>query len=440
MFLIKLSFLKLIDFIARSMGRGSSRAGFIAGKINFDLARHVNFDQYKVIYVIGTNGKTTSANLITDMFSLNHKVITNREGANLLAGIVTTMIRNLKFNKTFDAEYLIFEVDEKTVKHIVKIIKPNDVVITNFFRDQLDRYGEIDTIIKDIISNINDENINIHLNGCDPLMLDRFKDNVNTYTYYGLDKTTKSIQKQDKIVEIKYCPDCLKPLAYEYYHYGHIGNFKCDCGFMMPELNLALAVDFNDNKLIVDDQTIEFMTNTYPVYFYFNIASSLSVVKKYSDSYISDITTVLSTLELPKGRSQLRQINDHQVYLNLVKNVVGFEETIDYVVDNFKETDLLILFNDNPADGRDVSWIWDTHITSLNECVKNIYIGGIRRYDMAMRFEFDGFDNVTVIDGDEYDVTKQVLSNNQRNLAIISNYTPLVKVARAISDMEEKWF
>ncbi len=440
MFKIKLLILKTIDKIFRMLGRGSSITGYISLKFKFDILNYVNLNNHEVIFVIGTNGKTTTANLISDCLSKNKKVINNSEGANLLAGILTILIRNLGFNQEIDGDIIVLEVDEKTVSQIIKYVKPKKVVITNFFRDQLDRYGEIDSIVADIINTLDDADIEIHLNGCDPLMIHKFRNNSNPIKLYGLDQNDKSTALQNKIVELKYCPKCLKVLDYDYYHYGHIGYYNCVCGFKQNNLDTNLFVDYKNNLIQIDDKEINVDTDKFPLYYYFNIAATISIIKMYDKDYDVIIKDIFKNFKFPKGRSQYFELDDKTIYLNLVKNVVGFEESIDYIIDKFDKTDLLILFNDNYADGRDVSWIWDTHILDLKKHVNNIYIGGIRRYDMAMRFEFDNFDNIHVYDEENlYNLVKDHLSKLDNNLAIISNYTPLVDVSNALNNYMEEY-
>ncbi len=433
MFYIKLAILKVIDILARLKGGGSSFSGYFSIKFNYNLIEKIDLFDTKVIFVIGTNGKTTTANMITESLSYKNKVVSNTEGANLLEGIFTVIYRNVKFNKKVDCDYLVLEVDEKTVSQIIKYIKPDDVVITNFFRDQLDRYGEIDTIVAQIINCIDDPNIEVHLNGCDPLINYKFRNNKNKISYYGLDKTSKSNLTQSKIVELKYCPDCLKKLNYDYYHYGHIGHYNCECGFKQNKLETNLKVDFINDVLTINDNNISITTNKFPLYYYFNVASCVSLIKKYDADYLNHITEILNNFKFPKGRSQVFKQNDRRIYLNLVKNVVGFEETIDYINQEFSGCSLLILFNDNYADGRDVSWIWDTHILELIKNIDHLYIAGTRRYDMAMRFEFENMTNISIIDLNIEEACDSVLLSTNSDLAIISNYTPLEACVKSVN-------
>lgn len=434
MFIFKLLLIRIVDKLAILKGGGSSLAGYVSLKLKFNLMKKVDLSKVNIIFVIGTNGKTTTANMISDGLTSNYRVINNREGANLLAGILTIIYRHLRFNQTIDADFLVLEVDEKTVSQIMEYFKPNHVVITNFFRDQLDRYGEIDSIVQQIISAINDSNITVHLNGCDPLMMYKFRNNINPIKLYGLNETSKSTKIQNKIVELKYCPNCLTKLNYDFYHYGHIGHYNCQCGFKQKELDCILDVDFKHNNIKINNQAIDLNTNEYPLYYYFNIAACASILTEFDQQYISLVKQIFTNFKFPKGRSQVFIKDQRKIYLNLVKNVVGFEETIDYINQEFVNADLLILFNDNYADGRDVSWIWDTHIISLIENIDRVYISGTRRYDMALRFEFEGMENIHVIDLDEALATKEVLEQTSGNLAIISNYTPLAKVSRTLNE------
>ena len=174
----------LISKIFRLMGRGSSISGFIDGKLNINILKSVDYQDKPVIFVLGTNGKTTTSNILHEIISKENKVVANLKGANLESGIKTSLINSLKFDKTIDADYILLEVDEKTLKGIKEYVKPTHILITNFFRDQLDRYGEIDMIINEIIESINELDAKVFLNGNDPLQVFRFEKCTSHIEYY----------------------------------------------------------------------------------------------------------------------------------------------------------------------------------------------------------------------------------------------------------------
>jgi UDP-N-acetylmuramyl tripeptide synthase len=436
MFILKLSILKTVNFIFKSLGRGSSITGHLDKKLKFNIVKEINFEDKPIVFVMGTNGKTTTSNLIASILKEQTSIVTNHEGANLASGIATTLITNLSFNKKLNGDVIVLEVDEKTIDNIIDFIKPNHILITNFFRDQLDRYGEIDMIINRIIKTINTTDAIVHLNGNDPLGIFRFEKCTNQKVYYGLSEHDKVTNVQSKIIEIKYCPHCLEVLNYKYYHYGHIGNYECNkCDFKQMPLENELYINFKEEYIkINDDAIIEFNPNDFPTYYYFNIISAVSIVNALDFEYKNSLITIFKDFKFPKGRNQHITVNDKEIYFNLAKNVVGMEETIEYINDNYEKFDLLIGFNDNYADGLDVSWIWDTKVEVMKKHLNHIYITGTRRYDMAIRFEAENYENITVIE-DISIATKTALDNSGEVLCVISNYTPLIPIDNEI----KKW-
>lgn len=431
---ILLFLLKSIGLILKKSGRGSTLVGYLDIKFNLNIARNINLENKNVIFVIGTNGKTTTANLLSNILANESTVINNIEGANLLSGLLTTLIMNTNYDFTIDADNIVLEVDEKTVKNALSYFKPNHVVITNFFRDQLDRYGEIDTIIDEIIKSLATTDATIHLNGNDPLMVYRFEKVPNKQIFFGLGENKLSTKTQNKIVELKYCPHCLQVLNYNFYHYAHIGNYECEhCDFKQSVLNYNLNVDYENQALVINDFTLPLAVENFPPYFYFNIISAICVLDTINCDWQKHLH-IINTFAFPKGRNKHFSANGKNVYFNLAKNVVGMEESLDYINKYFTgNIDLIIAFNDNFADGTDVSWIWDANMHTITNRLNTLHIVGTRKNDMALRFGYEDFENIVIYD-DIYNGVTTALNKAGNNVAIISNYTPLVTVDKAIKD------
>lgn len=430
MFYIKLLIVKFFIFIGKLTGRGSSLPGLVARKIKLNI-KDIKLGDTKVIYVVGTNGKTTTTNLINKLLvDNNKKVITNSEGANLINGILTILLKNLKFNKTIDCDYVLLEVDENTIKNVVNQINPDYVVITNFFRDQLDRYGEIDIIVNEIKQQLSTTNSTIFINGNDPYVYYQFRE-FNNIKYYGIVSDSDTILDNqlpgnyNKVREIKYCPVCRQELSYQYFYYSHLGLFNCN--------NCQTNIDFN-YKLIntkdgfsINDIKID-TTKQVPMYFMFNIISACSLLLDLNLD-IKTISSVVNDFKFPPGRNQIFTYKGKDLYLNLVKNVVGFEETIDFITSHYDKYDVVICLNDNHADGRDISWIYDVNIDELIKKMDKLYCCGSRAYEMALRFEVNNFDNIEVIEDYKKCLDKSIIEGNKQKI-VITNYTPLSGIVK----------
>ncbi len=436
MFQVKLVSLQTVGKLLKASGRGTSAVGMLDQKLKFNTIEGIKVEDANVIFVMGTNGKTTSANIVSDIISKNQPVINNREGANLVNGILTTLINETKPSGKLNADVLVLEVDEKTLKHVVKFIEPNEVLITNFFRDQLDRYGEIDTIVAEIIDTLGQTNARIHLNANDPLNISKFEKIDNEKVYFGIAKHDKVTYEQDKIVELKYCPKCRTKLHYNFYHYAHIGDYECACGFKTNEINTLLELDYQAKQIKINNQVMDLNVDEYPIYYFYNLIGAVSVVSTLGLSYFDEVKEIFANFVFPRGRSQHFHLENKNIYFNLTKNVVGMEESLEYMLNYYQDEkfDLCIAFNDNYADGLDVSWIWDANMGVVKEHVENVYIVGTRRYDMALRFEYEGFENIHVLDEIESGVKHALDSSNQK-IAVITNYTPLIPVDNQI----QKW-
>lgn len=433
MFKIKLFIIQTIDSLARKVGTGSSIAGFIDSKLKFGTIKYVDLENVEVIFVMGTNGKTTTTNMMYDLIASKKNVVTNKEGANLLSGIKTTVLRNTNYDGSLKGEVLLLEVDEFTLREVIRVIKPTKILITNFFRDQLDRYGEIDSVINQIVDVIGKCDACVYLNGCDPLIVSKFNKLSNEIIYYDMKEDRKVVVSQNKIVELKYCPTCLTKLDYNFYHYGHIGDYNCSgCDFKLPISKHSITVDYVQKNLSINDINLVIDVDKFPTYFYFNIIAAYAMAADVVDVKLDTLNKLLNEFVFPRGRNQVIFDENREIYFNLVKNVVGLEETVDYVTQKYNKVDLLICFNDNFADGRDVSWIWDANIESLQDITNSVTIVGLRRYDMAIRFDIEGFKNINVLDGDMEQDIIDTLNITNNDLCLISNYTPLVSVDIAL--------
>lgn len=433
MYKIKLFILQTIGLIMKKLGRGSSIVGFLDEKLRFNVLTNIDFSHTEIIYVVGTNGKTSITNTLNELYIKNEQnVLSNIEGANLTTGIKTSIIMDIKAGE-IGADVLLLEVDEKTVSKISEILKPQHIILTNFFRDQLDRYHEIDLIIAEIMEVIALNQPIVYYNAQDPLIEEFLSEIPVEKVTYILEKDAHSSNEPFGIVEMKYCPKCSTKLNYEYYHIGHIGAFCCPkCGFQPQEPTYIIKNNTSGMEIFCGEKEISGININLnmleqPKYFSINIALILTfAINKFKNE---DIQKSLSNIKMPNGRNQKFELNSKKVYLNLAKNVVGMEQTIQYLLDQNEPINLIIAFNDNPADGTDVSWIWDTKFETLIPILRSLHICGQRKNDMNLRFLYEGYDNIKI-----YESIDDCLKNLfvEEDFVIMSNYTPLNKINMVI--------
>ena len=353
------------------------------------------------------------------------KVVSNIEGNNMETGILSTLIKNCTLTGKIKADFLVFEVDEGYIPVVFKDFPLDTLVILDFFRDQLDRNGEVETLILKINEFLKTYNNNLILNSDDPNVSRLGKanpDNKNIY-YFSVDKYKYATKEQKEAGEGKFCPFCKTRLEYEYYQYSHIGKFKCpNCDYgNNPIYKLATNVDLNNRTFDVDN--ITYKTKFNSIYNVYNLTAVIACVSLYNiDTEI--IKNALSKFVLNNGRLEEVTINGIATIINLAKNPTGSNVSLRILNEDNDEKELLFVLNDNIADGFDVSWIWDIDFSNLNN-VSRIITSGKRAYDIAIRIKTSGFDaNKIEPYLNLHDAVQNLYKTNIKKY-IIANYTAL---------------
>ncbi len=369
--------------------------GNFLGKIAYDWNPNI-FQYFKIscpiIAVTATNGKTMTNNAIVHVLkTAGKKVISNTEGNNMETGILSTLLKNCSLTGKVKADYLVFEVDEGYVSVIFKDLKLDTLVILDFFRDQLDRNGEVESLILKIQDFLKTYTGNLILNNDDPNVA-RLRqanlENSNVY-YFSVEKYSHATEEMKEAGEGKFCPFCNTRLVYDYYQYSHIGKFKCPtCNYGDNEIyQLATNIDLKNRTFLVNNITYKIRFNS--IYNIYNFVAVISCVSLYEiDTKI--IQQALSTFVLNNGRLEEIEIKGIPTIINLAKNPTGSNVSLRILNEDDDEKELLFVLNDNLADGRDVSWIWDINFDNLNN-VSRIITSGTRAYDMAIRIKTANF-------------------------------------------------
>lgn len=418
--------MKILHFglkIARKKG------GNFLGKIAYDWNPNI-FQYFKIncpiIAVTATNGKTMTNNAIGHVFKTDgKKVISNTEGNNMETGILSTLLKNCTLTGRVKADYLVFEVDEGYVPVIFKDLKLDTLVILDFFRDQLDRNGEVESLILKINEFLKNYKGNLVLNNDDPNVArlgQANPENPNVY-YFSVEKYAHATNDMKEAGEGKFCPFCNTRIEYEYYQYSHIGKFQCpNCNYGNNEIyKLATNVDLKNRTFAIDDITYQIKFNS--IYNIYNFVAVIACVSLY-DINTEVVKKALSSFVLNNGRLEEITINNIPTIINLAKNPTGANVSLRILNEDEEEKELLFVLNDNLADGRDVSWIWDINFDTLNH-VSRIITSGTRAYDIAIRIKTAGFPINKI---EPYlDLHKAVESFYQTNSKkyVIANYTSL---------------
>lgn len=403
--------------------------GNLLGKIAYDWNSAI-FRYFKIncpiIAVTATNGKTMTNNAIGHVLkTAGKKIISNQEGNNMETGILSTLLKNCSLTGKIQADYLVFEVDEGYVPVIFKDLKLDTLVVLDFFRDQLDRNGEVESLILRIYEFLKTYTGNLILNNDDPNVArlgQANPDNHNVY-YFSVDKYAYATEEMKEAGEGKFCPFCNTRIEYEYYQYSHIGKFKCpNCNYGENEIyQLATNVDLKNRNFTIDG--ITYQTKFNSIYNIYNFVAVVACSRLYGiDTEV--IQKALSTFVLNNGRLEEIEINGVPTIINLAKNPTGCNVSLRILNENEEEKELLFVLNDNLADGRDVSWIWDINFDTLNH-VARIVTSGTRAYDIAIRIKTAGYPAENI---EPYlDLHEAVHNFYRTNVKkyVIANYTSL---------------
>lgn len=389
---------KLAALGSRLMGKkGSSMPGQLAFKICPDVLTLLSSQvRRKIIAVCGTNGKTTTNNLLASFIrSAGHRVVCNDLGANMLWGVCCAFAEQANLFGRLDADYACIEIDEASAVKVFRYMQPNVVVITNLFRDQLDRYGEIDLTI-DYLRRALELAPQAHLllNGDDPLVAQFGRYAKRLCYYMGVDEDTGI--GLDETKEGRFCVFCGERLEYAYYHYSQLGKYFCpQCGFARPTLDYCVHdVSLTDGlrfTLETEYGPEQFDVHYRGFYNIYNIVLSYAAAQMVLGR-IPKRDAVLAAYQPQIGRMEEFNIGGGTVILNLAKNPAGFNQAISTVLKDEREKDLLIAINDNAQDGKDISWIWDVDFERLAKAnVRRLIVTGIRADDLALRLKHAGY-------------------------------------------------
>ena len=430
---------KLVARICKMLGKqGVTWAGKIALMIDPKILTELAGDVKEKIYVVcGTNGKTTTNNLLcSTLEAQGKKVVCNHTGSNMLNGCVASFVLSTGWNGRLDADYACIEVDEASALRIFPHFKPDFMVLTNLFRDQLDRYGEIDitmNLVRDAMKLAPD--MKIIVNADDALSVFVTQESGNPYVTYGIGEKVFE-ESINEIKEGRFCKKCGAKMEYNFYHFSQLGDYYCSaCDFKRPEIKYnASEIETRDHlAFCVDNRRIK--ANYRGFYNIYNILASYAAARE-AGLLLENFQKVLDAYNPENGRNEHFSIDGTEIILNLAKNPAGFNQNISAVMEDKTLKDIIILINDNDQDGTDVSWLWDVDFDRFqSDNINSIVVSGIRCQDMRLRLKY-----VDIPANLEQDVEKAIrerIANGCKNLYVLVNYTGLYSTHNILKRMEE---
>ena len=435
---------KTARFLSRRAGnRGSSLPGNLALRLDPGLARHLASQvRGDVVVVTGTNGKTTTSNMISHI--LRHSlrsVVSNAEGANMMGGVATALLAGSSLRGRLSADHAVLESDEGHFPAILEATDARLAVVTNFFRDQLDRYGELDLTVRVVAGAMEKARPYMVLNADDPLTFSLSGCGPSFITY-GIE-TSRVKRPPSYARESRFCPTCDRALVYDLYHYGQLGHYRCrECGFTRPRPDVRAedVVQETDGircRVVTSRGEVRLTLPLRGLYDLHNaLAATAASVRLGIDP--ESVMAALSTYRPATGRLERFEHGGRSVYLNLVKNPTGFNEALGLLHSHRGSMDVLLALNDNIADGRDVSWIYDADLELLRDIqdrIGRVVCTGQRPEDMAVRVRYAGLDMDKVAVVDDYgQALARVLSGESEAVYVLATYTALWPLEKLIRD------
>ena len=408
---------------------GTSFVGMLVLKICPDFLKYCSkYIKKRIITITGTNGKSTTSGLIAHILETAHqKVVHNLKGANMLTGVANVFALSIAPLKRYD--YAVIESDEAYLTKLYDYMKSDYLVVTNLFRDQLDRYGELNTTAE-FIKNAIDKNpdLKLILNSDDPIVatFDRTKYAV----YYGFENVEYDCSYEHKSnapTEVFNCM-CGEELKYSKQFFAQQGHYYCPkCGYKRHECNYSADVKvYNDySVLTVRNRGIsfEFKVNLAGLYNAYNALAAISLGFEAGMNQ-EEIQKSLDTYQAIFGRTEKRTINGNPAVIQLIKNPTGASEVLKTVD---LKSNIVIAINDNYADGRDISWLWDSDFEQLKNAEKLVITSGCRANDMATRLKYAGIPQEKIIV--EPNIKKAIdKATIAGKTTILPSYTALLKI------------
>lgn len=421
-----------------SLGDGAALPGSIAKRIDPDILRYLAGRACrKIIVVMGTNGKTTANNMLDQaLLGEGKQVIANRTGANMENGVVTAFVLGMR---KLPADYACIEVDENGAGTILPKLEPDVILLTNLFRDQLDRYGEVDTVwerIRKAVSQVPEAVLAIN---CDDALLAALLPRcTNPVVTYGIEEPFLDEIARPRVQEGTFCRFCGEKLEYRLVHYGQLGLYRCPgCGWKRPAADYrACRIRIGEEASFLELDGRTFRPRLSAPYQVYNILAAYTALKA-AGAPTEGFGKAVESFDYGNHRESRFCINGASVQLYLAKNPVGFQQKLSLLCQDKRPKDILILINDTAQDGRDVSWLWDVEFGYLAEAKADVIAAaGTRRYDMGLRLKYENIPCQVVEDVEE--AVRELTGQGTKNLYILVNYSGLHPMNRLLYRWQEE--
>ena len=388
------------------------------------------------VLVSATNGKTTTTAMAAEILRPRVRLAHNDSGANLVSGIASTLLR------ANGADLGLFEVDEGALPEVARRVRPKALLLCNLFRDQLDRYGELELVAarwRNAVAELADAQLVV--NGDDPQVGDLARLRAGSRVF-GLDDPRRALPALQHAADSKYCLRCGTPYEYAAAYVGHLGDYRCpSCGHARPPLDVAAreielrGLDGASFTLVAreGERRVELaLPGLYNVY---NALGAAALALELGVP-IDDVAAGLQRFSAAFGRFERIAVGDRRLLMLLIKNPAGANEVVRTLVEGSPPRVAVVALNDEIADGRDVSWIWDVDFEPLGDGLETLVASGERAAELALRFAYGGLprERIEVVPSLAAALDRGLeLTAAGGELAVLPTYTAMLALRRIVA-------
>lgn len=416
-------------------GGGTSLPGIVARRVDPQVLRKVvGASAARKIVVTGSNGKTTTCRMVAALSSTaGRRVTQNRTGSNLLQGVTAVAVNGADLWGRLDADTLVFEIDEATMRYAVPEIEPDTIVVTNIFRDQLDRFGELYAVagsLEATIRNLPPE-ATVVLNADDPLIAGFAPDARARRLYFGVQTEDVGTQVPEHAADTIRCIRCQTDLEYSKVYISHLGAYRCpNCGYARPPLDIAVTHARLGEPTEVEMETpLGPLSLTIPLPGLHNVYNAAAAIGAAIGIGLdlSSAPVAFAGLRPAFGRLEEIHAGDKRVVLSFVKNPISYNTTLRTILQRPGPKRILAVESNTLVDGEDFAWLWDVDLEELAPRVSGVIASGTKAEEVAMRYKYAGIPEAKVrLIPDLVPALDAALADTPsgEELYVLSSYTP----------------
>jgi UDP-N-acetylmuramyl tripeptide synthase len=387
--------------------------------------------------ISATNGKTTTARMAAHILDGRVRLAHNSSGANLVSGVASALL------DADGAELGLFEVDEAALSEVAERVRPRALCLANLFRDQLDRYGELEHVAARWRAAVHElaPDAALAVNGDDPQVGDLAHERPGAIVF-GIDDPSTARPALQHAADSKYCVRCGTPYDYAAAYVGHLGDYSCpSCGHSRPPLDVVArriqlhgldSVSFELKTPAGQDAVRLHVPGLYNVY---NALAAAALAGSLG-APLHEIVTGLEDFSAAFGRFERIAIEDRRLLMLLIKNPAGANEAVRTIVEGGAPSLAVVALNDGIADGRDVSWIWDVDFEPMIDGLERLVVTGERAAELALRFKYGGLDPAAIelVPSLEHALDRGLeLTPSGGELVVLPTYTAMLGLRKIVA-------